>query len=73
MVSNITNVISGNNEIPNFQSKNLSKNNCELSDDLISLCFEGLSFILTPNIFDWRQLQIDFDKIKNALREILFF
>ena len=73
MVSNITNVISGNNEIPNFQSKNLSKSNCELSDHLISLCSKGLPFILTPNIFDWRQLQIDFDKIKNALREILFF
>ena len=73
MASNITNVISGNNEIPNFQSKNLSKNDCELSDDLISLCSKDLSFILTANIFDWRQLQIDFDKIKNALREILFF
>ena len=73
MASNITNVISGNNEIPTFQSKHLSKNNYELSDDLISLYSKGLSFILTANIFDWRQLQIDFDKIKNALREILFF
>ena len=73
MVSNITNVISENIELPNFESNNLSKNNCELSGGLISLCSKGLLLIPTPNIFDLRQLQIDFDKIKNALREFSFF
>ena len=73
MVSNITNVISENIELPNFESHNLSKNNCELSSGLISLCSKGLLLIPTPNIFDLRQLQIDFDKIKNALREFSFF
>ena len=38
------------------------KINCELSDSLISLCSKGPSFIPTQNTFDWRQLQIDFDK-----------
>ena len=73
MVSNINNLIAGNFEIPNYELINLAKSNCELSDGLISLCSKGPSFIPIPNTFDWRQLQIDFDKFKNKLRNTHFF
>ena len=73
MVSNSNKVIAEGIEMPNYEPINLTKNNCELSDVLISLCCKGLSFIPTPNTFDWRQLQIDFDKFKNTLTKISFF
>ena len=73
MVSNSNKVIAEGIEMPNYEPINLTKNNCELSDGLIPLCSKGPSFIPTPNTFDWRQLQIDFDKFKNALRKISFF
>ena len=72
MVSNMNNVTAGNIEIPNYEPINLTKSNCELSEGLISLCSKGPSFVPTPNTFDWRQLQIDFDKFKNTLRKISF-
>ena len=73
MVSNSNKVIAEGIEMPNYEPINLTKNNCELSDGLISLCSKGPSFITTPNTFDWRRLQIDFDKFKNTLRKISFF
>ena len=73
VVSNINNVIAEDTEMPNYEPINLIKNNCELSDGLTSLCSKGPSFITTPNTFDWRQLQTDFDKFKNTLRKISFF
>ena len=73
MVSNINNVLVKNIEIPNYEPITHTKSNCESSDGLISLCSRGPSFILTPNTFDWRQLQIDFHKFKNTLRNISFF
>ena len=73
VVSNSNKVIAEGIEMPNYEPINLTKSNCELSDGLISLCSKGPSFIPTPNIFDWRQLQIDFDKFKNTLRKISFF
>ena len=73
VVSNSNKVIAEGIEMPNYEPINLTKSNCELSDGLISLCSKGPSFIPTPNTFDWRQLQIDFDKFKNTLRKISFF
>ena len=61
VVSNINNVIAEDIEMPNYQPINLIKSNCELSDGLTSLYSKGPSFITTPNTFDWRQLQTDFD------------
>ena len=62
--------MSENIEIPNYEPSNLTKNKCELLDGSIYLCSKGPSFISTPNTFDWRQLQTDFDKFKNALRKV---
>ena len=73
MVSNINNIIAGNIKISNYEPINLTKSNCKSSDGLISLYSEGPPFIPTPNTFDWRQLEIDFDKFKNTLRKISFF
>ena len=70
---NINNIIAKSIEIPDYEPINRTKNNCKLSDSLISLCSKGPSFIPIPNIFDWRQLQIDFEKFKNTLRKISFF
>ena len=60
-------------EVPNYEPVNLTKSNWELSDGLISLCSKGPSFIPTPNTFDWRQPQIDFDKFENTLKKSSFF
>ena len=73
VVSNSNKVIAEGIEMPNYEPINLTKNNCELSEGLISLCSKGPLFIPAPNTFDWRQLQIDFDKFKNTLRKISFF
>ena len=73
MVSNSNNVIAEAIEMPNYEPKYLTKSNSELSDRLISLCSKGPSFIPILNTFDWRQLQIDFDKFKTTLRKISFF
>ena len=73
VVSNSNRAIAEGIAMPNYESINLTKSNCELSDGLISLCSKGPSFISTLNTFDWRQLQIDFDKFKNTLRKISFF
>ena len=73
MVSNSNKVIAEGIEMPNYEPINFTRSDCELSDGLISLCSKGPSFIPTPNTFDWRQLQIDFDKFKNTLRKISFF
>ena len=59
-------------EMPNYEPINLTKSNCELSDSLISLCSKSPSFIPTPNTFYWRQLRIDFDRLKDILRKIFF-
>ena len=72
VVSNNNKVIAEGIEMSNYEPINLTRSNCELSNGLISLCSKGPSFIPTRNIFDWRQLQIDFDKFKNTLRKILF-
>ena len=73
MVSNSNNVIAEGIEMPNYEPIYLTKSNWELSDGLISLCSKSPSFIPTPNTFDWRKLQIDFDKFENTLRKSLFF
>ena len=69
MVSSSNYVVAEGIEMPNYEPINLTKSNCELSDGLISLCSKGPSFIPTPNTFDWRQLRIDFDRLKNTLRK----
>ena len=73
VVSNINNVITESIEMLNYEPINLTRSHCELSDGLIPLCSKGPSFIPTPNTFDRRRLQIDFDKFKNTLRKISFF
>ena len=70
VLSNSNKVMAEGIEMPNYEPINLTKSNCELSDGLISLCSKIPSFIPTPNTFDWRQLQIDFDKFKNAVTKI---
>ena len=70
VVLNINIVMSENIEIPNYEPSNFTKTKCELLDGSIYLCSKGPSFISTPNTFDWRQLQTDFDKFKNALRKV---
>ena len=74
MVSNSNYVIAEGIEIPKYEPIKLTKSNCELSDGLISLFSKALSFIPIPNTFDWRQMQIDFDKFKKTIRKnSLFF
>ena len=72
MVSSSNYVVAEGVEMPNYEPINLTKSNCKLSDSLISLCSKGPSFIPTPNTFDWRQVRIDFDRLKNTLRKVFF-
>ena len=60
-------------KIPLFAPLNLQKNDKPLTDDLISLCSTGPSFVPAPPHYNWLQLQKDFDKFWNSLRSRVFF
>ena len=52
---------------------NLHKNNTLLIDGLKSLCSKGPSFVAVPSHYIWLQLQKDFDRFRNKLRNTVFF
>lgn len=48
-------------------------NSNQIGDSIKDLCAKGPSFILTPENFDWLQLQKDFDSFRNRLRARYLF
>ena len=59
--------------IPDHNPIVLAELNGAVSEDFLSLCSLGPSFIPVPVNYDWLQLQKDFDKFRNSIRAYCFF